>query len=80
MGLSDMRLIDEIDAVRRHDLVEKAISVIHQILLEGSDGSLEETEYLYSAVALELAKTTNIAVTARLLKREVLRRSGVKCE
>ena len=64
----DEDYIGQANEIRRNIIIKEAVRVADEIILEYSDGSCEETDYLTSAIAQEFIKKAHIANTGRLLK------------
>lgn len=60
------------DEIRRDIVVQAAMDAADAILMEGSNGSEEETDWLTSEVALRWAQKAHCAAQRRLLKKELL--------
>jgi len=55
----------------RHDIVEKAVREADSIILDGSEGSVEETDWLTSEVAKRFVEKVNIAMSTKLARRDL---------
>lgn len=62
----------QIDEMRRHAIVQMAQEAADEIIMEGSDGSVEETDYLTSAVAQVMNNRVHQANVGRLLRKQIL--------
>jgi len=60
----------------REKLIEAAIREADLIIMDGADGSVEELNWLTSAVALRFAEKVHIANQAQLQIKEVIDRVG----
>lgn len=64
------------DALKReielHDAVAKAVQAADRIILEASDGTVEETEYLTMQVMSRFAEKVNIGTAHRLHRKWLL--------
>ncbi|MDD5569111.1 MAG: hypothetical protein PHG23_01710 [Candidatus Pacebacteria bacterium] len=57
--------------IRRGQAIIAAVAAADKIILDCSDGSVEETEYITAAVAEEFAKKAFLPFGARLLKKDI---------
>jgi len=57
--------------VKRQRAIEKAVQAADQIILEASDGSCEETDYLTGEVAFRFLGKTISPFRNRLLKKDL---------
>lgn len=55
----------------RRKIVDEAVSTADRIILDGSDGSVEETDWLTSEVAKRFVEKVNIAMSAKLARRDL---------
>jgi hypothetical protein len=62
------------DEMRRHDAIRKAVDAADKIILEASDGSVEETDFLTTSVAYEFAGKVTATIRAKMLSYELRRR------
>jgi len=82
--LAEYEKIDEedypgqIDEMRRHAIVQMAQEAADELIMEGSDGSVEETDYLTSAVAMVMNNRVHQANVGRLLRKQILGEFGEK--
>jgi hypothetical protein len=58
----------------RSKALQLAMDAADAIILEASDGSVEETNYLTSEIATRFAKKVNSALWSGLMKKELLER------
>lgn len=56
---------------RRRCVVDAAVAAADELILEGSDGSVEETDFITSAVAMQLVNKVHIAMQGKLLRKLV---------
>ncbi|MFA5169731.1 MAG: hypothetical protein WC420_03285 [Candidatus Paceibacterota bacterium] len=63
-------MIDSKDC-RRNRTIKKAIEVANRIILDGSDGSEEETNYLTAKVAEKLMETALHPFSAAILEKDI---------
>jgi hypothetical protein len=61
------------DELRRHLTLESALHAADELLTEGSDGSVEEADYLASALMLKLAERVHLRNQSNMLRRDILR-------
>ena len=59
------------DEYRVQLIIEAAVEAADDLILEGTDGSVEETDYLTSAVAIKFAEKAHCSLSHRLLMRIV---------
>lgn len=71
-GLEDEDYPGQFNELRRNIIVELAASAADEIIMEGSDGTPEETDYLTSAVAQVMNNRVHQANVMRLLKKQLL--------
>jgi len=55
----------------RHEIIQKAVEAADRIILDGSDGSVEETDWLTSEVAKVFVGKVNIALMCKLLRKDL---------
>jgi len=55
----------------RHKIVEKAVEVVDRIILDGTDGSVEETNYLTAMVAKKLMEKALNPLFQEMLRRDL---------
>ena len=55
---------------RRQLIIEAAIQAADEIIMECSDGSVEETDYLTSAVAQKFNEKVHSRISGALLRRD----------
>ena len=55
----------------REEIVRKAIQAADRIILDGSDGSLEETDWLTSEVASAFNEKVHIRLSGILLRKDL---------
>ena len=67
----------QMNEYRRQKVVEAAMSAIHHILDEGSDGSVEEADFLYSVLAVKLIESNHGRVQSRMLRHDLEQRHHV---
>lgn len=61
----------EENSKRREDTVDKAFEAANKIILEGSDGTVEDTNYLTAEVARKFVEVALMPFGVRLLERDV---------
>jgi len=55
----------------RQEIIREAVNAADRIILDGSDGSVEETDWLTSEVAKKFVEKVNIAMSAKLGKKDL---------
>lgn len=55
----------------REEIVKKAVEAADRIILDGSDGSIEETNYLTAEVAGKFNERVNIAISSALQRKDL---------
>lgn len=55
----------------RHEIIDKAVAAADRILMNGSDGSVEETNWLTSQVAKKFVEKVDIACSSALLRKNL---------
>ncbi|MFA5072241.1 MAG: hypothetical protein WC511_07895 [Candidatus Pacearchaeota archaeon] len=55
----------------REKAVKEAVDAVYRIILDASDGSEEETNYLTAAVAERLMQTALLPFSAAILKKDL---------
>lgn len=63
--------LGQFDELRRNIIVEFAASAADEIIMEGSDGTPEETDYLTSAVAQVINNRVHQRNVMALMKRDL---------
>ena len=63
----------QINEYRRQLIVEAAMEAADEMIMECSDGSVEETDYLTSVVAVKWAEKVRCAVTSKLLRSQLMK-------
>jgi hypothetical protein len=63
------------DDHRRQVIIEAAVRAADELIMEGSDGSEEETHYLTSMVAIKLVEKVHFPIQGRLLHCDLMARS-----
>lgn len=63
------------DEYRWQLIVEAAVEAADRIIMEGSDGSVEETDFLTATVALRFDQKVHQAVQSKLLKAKLMARA-----
>jgi hypothetical protein len=66
------------DEIRRHKIIRKAVEAADTIILNGSNGDIEETDYLTGIVAKEFVEKVTARLGSELLKHELNKRLGKK--
>jgi len=59
---------------RRHDVIDRAVSAADHIILEGSDGSTEETDWLTGEVAARFVEKVRMRLASQLSRLDLHRR------
>jgi|GEM_PF-2251408 len=59
------------DDYRRQEVIRKAKEAADRIILDGSNGSIEETNYLTAVFAEEMVKTALCPFHAAILKKDM---------
>ena len=57
---------------RFHEAVERAVRVADEVILDASDGSVEETNYLTAKISEMFATKTCIATMSEVLRKEFM--------
>jgi hypothetical protein len=65
-----MILTLEEDRIRREEVLREAVGAANRIIMEGSQGSEEETNYLTAMTAQEFLKSVLIPIEHALLKKD----------
>lgn len=55
----------------RQEIIRKAVEAADCIILDGSDGSVEETDWLTSEVAKKFVEKVNIAMSTKLVRKDL---------
>jgi len=55
----------------RQKIIQSAVMAADRIILDGSDGSVEETNWLTSQVAKKFVEKVDIAMSSKLLKKDL---------
>lgn len=55
----------------RNEAIKKAVGAANRIIMDASDGSEEETNYLTARVAEEMLKTALNPFSAAILKKDI---------
>lgn len=61
--------------IERQQIIEKAAEAADRIIMDGSDGSVEETDYLTAKVADRLLGHLMTRVSSNLLRRDFEKRT-----
>lgn len=61
---------------RREQAVRNAVMAADRIILDASDGSVEEINYLTGQVALRFAEKVNTALGSALRRKELMERAS----
>ena len=56
----------------RHQIIDKAVQAADRIIMDGSDGSVEETNWLTSEVAKRFVDKVGIALTSELMRKDMV--------
>ena len=56
---------------KRHQIIEKAVNAADEIILDGSDGSEEETDYLTAMVAKKLMERALHPFESKMLSKDI---------
>ena len=56
----------------RREVISNAVTVADRIILDGSDGSVEETDWLTSEVAKCFVEKVNISLTGNLARMDLM--------
>jgi hypothetical protein len=67
------------DEFRRQRIIEMAMEAADEIIMEGSDGSEEETNFLTSAVAVKMVGKVHFPIQGQLLRRDLEARTKPMC-
>ena len=71
MEINDEMEIQEEKERRRSEIIEKAVTEANRIILDGSDGSREETNYLTAMVAKKLMEQVLNFFSLAILKKDM---------
>lgn len=55
----------------RDDIIRRAVEAADRIIIDGSDGSVEETDFLTVRVAQVFLTKVNTSLTNKLLKKDM---------
>jgi phosphoheptose isomerase len=55
----------------RNEIVKRAVEAADRIIMDGSDGSVEETDHLTSEVAQRFNEKVNQSVYAKLARKDM---------
>jgi len=58
-------------SARRNKTIEEAVEAADRIILDGSDGSVEETDYLTAEVARQFMEKTLNAFSREILRKDM---------
>lgn len=70
--------VANIQNYRRQKIIEMAAETADRIIMEHSNGSVEETDYLTSSVALKFVSKAHLAISSRLTRLEIRERAGME--
>ncbi len=56
---------------RHQQIIEEAVKAADRIILDGSDGSTEETDYLASEVAKKFSEKVVISLRRNIIERQI---------
>lgn len=59
------------DEIRRQRIIEQAVSAADVIIMDGSSGEVQETDYLTGMVAQKFLEKVSCRLTAELLKKNL---------
>lgn len=59
---------------RRHRIIREAVEAADRIIIDGSNGDVEETDYLTGKVALEFFQKVDSRLSSTLLRHDMQRR------
>lgn len=62
----------EVAEHRRAKIIEMAVEAADELIMEGSDGSVEETDFLTAAVAMRFNQKVYQGLTANLLRKQIM--------
>jgi hypothetical protein len=62
------------DEHRRHLTIERAVSAADTVIMEGSGGDTEETDFLTGMVALKFVEKVNHRLVAQLHRKDLMDR------
>jgi hypothetical protein len=57
--------------MERAQLVNQAVEAADRIIMDGTDGSVEETDYLTSEVSKRFVEKVHISVSSKLMRRDL---------
>lgn len=55
----------------RQEIIREAVNTADRIILDGSDGSIEETDWLTFRVAERFVEKVGIQLTSKLVRRDL---------
>lgn len=55
----------------RQQIIQKAVDSADRIILDGSDGSVEETDWLTSEVAKRFVGKVGISIASKLMRKDL---------
>lgn len=70
--------VANIQNYRQQKIIEMASEAADRIIMNNSSGSVEETDYLTSAVAMKFVSKAHLAISSRLTRREMMERAGME--
>ncbi len=63
--------MDEARDSRRQQIISQAVSAANRIIIDGSDGSVEETNYLTAKVAEKIVQTALMPFSSEMLQKDL---------
>lgn len=57
---------------RQRKIVELAVSAADRVIMDNTDGSVEETNWLTSSVAMKFVEKTHCSLSSQLLRKEIM--------
>lgn len=57
--------------IERHEIIHNAVSAADRIIMDGSDGSIEETDWLTSEVAERFVSKVGISTAIKLKRKDM---------
>lgn len=55
----------------RQEIIREAVNAADRIILDGSDGTVEETDWLTSEVAKRFVEKVGIRLTSKLVRKDM---------
>ena len=68
------------DGIRRNQIIQQAVESVNRIILDGSEGSAEETDYLTGAITMKLMSMIHGRLSSQLLAYDFKRRNDAQLQ